>query len=222
MRSITETHDSCVYAAAADRSETLASGRHSFIRWRSHLSKVWRPTIARICSLGTLTSGHRHQRLLQLSPVPATPNVEQLSIGVGRRTLAISLAVLIPALLLFMLLSFGFDTQPDYREAPVSVVSLEVTEISEEAPEPSSAERERTEEQPVPPQPETEEPRSSEPAEPLPPQAAAPMAAPAIPPPSERPASPAPPRIGIRPPGRAVSGPPNLGLPPSPRATERV
>lgn len=120
-----------------------------------------------------------------------------------------------------MLLSFGSETQPDYREERVSVVSLEATEISEEAPQPSSAERERTEEQPVSPQPATEEPLPSEPAEPLPPQATEPKAAPTIATPAERPPSPAPPRIGIRPPGGQVYGPPNIGGSAS-RDTERV
>jgi protein TonB len=160
--------------------------------------------------------------LLQLSPVPATPYVEQLSIGAGRRALAISLAVLIPALLLLLLLAYGSETPPDYREERVSVVSLEATEISEDAPEPSSAERERAEEQPVPPQPTTDETPPSEPAEPLPPPVTVPKAAPAIAPPSERPPSPAPPRIGVRPPGGQVYGPPNIGGSSSSRDTERV
>lgn len=120
-----------------------------------------------------------------------------------------------------MLLTFGLDTPPDHREERVSVVSLEATEISKEAPEPSSAERERTEEQPAPQQPATEEPLPAEPAEPLPPQATEPKAAPTIATPAERPPSPAPPRIGIRPPGGQVYGPPNIGGSAS-RDTERV
>ncbi|WP_332819648.1 hypothetical protein [Sphingopyxis sp.] len=158
--------------------------------------------------------------MLQLSPVPATPYVEPLNIGLGRRTLAISLAVLIPGLLLLMLLTFGSETPPDYREARVSVVSLEATEISEEAPKPSSAER--TEEQPEPPQPAPEEPLPSKPAEPLPPPVAVSKAAPAIATPAERLPSPAPPRIGTRPPGGQVYGPPNIGGSSSSRDTERV
>ena len=158
--------------------------------------------------------------MLQLSPVPATPYVEQLSIGAGRRTLAISLAVLIPALLLLMLITFGSETQPDYREARVSVVSLEATEISEEAPEPSSAER--TEEQPVAPLQAPEEPLPSEPAEPLPPPAVVPKVAPTIPTPSERPPSPVTPPTATRPPGGRVYGPPNIGGSSASRDTERV
>lgn len=180
---------------------------------RPCLSKVRRAPIPRECSPGTLASGRRHQRLLQLSPVPATPYVEQLSIGVGRRALAISLAVLIPALLLLMLLSFGFEAQPDYRDEPISAVSLEASDITEDAPEPSSAERERTEEQTVSPQSATEEP--------LPPQAAEPKAAPTIATPAERPPSPVMPPNAMRPPGGQVYGPPDRGSAAS-RDTERV
>lgn len=166
-----------------------------------------------------MTSGRRHQRLLQLTPVPATPHVEPLSIGPGRRALAISLAVLIPALLLLMLLSFGAETPSDYREARVSVVSLEASEISEEAPEPSSAERQQTEEQPVSPQPAPVEPAPPEPAQPLPP----PPVTPIMPAPAERVPPPATPRIATRPPGAQVYGPPNTGGSSSAsRDTERV
>ncbi|WP_428628336.1 hypothetical protein [Sphingopyxis sp.] len=157
--------------------------------------------------------------MLPLSPVQATPYVEQLSIGAGRRTLAISLAVLIPALLLLLLLSFGAEKPPKFREERVSMVSLEANKASEKAPEPSSAEREQAEERPVPPQPAAEQPR---PPTPLPPQPAAPKAAPTAPTPSERPPSPANPPIAVRPPGGAVYGPPNIGGSPSSGDSERV
>lgn len=171
-------------------------------------------------TLGTSTSGRRHQRLLQLSPLPAISDVEPLSIGAGRRALAITLAILIPALLLLLLLTFGFDTSPDSRETPISVVSLEATEIAEEAPEPSKAEREPAE-QPAPEPPATEQPQPSEPAAPLPAPAAIPKAALPIPTPAEPQPTPAPPRIGVRPPGGQVYGPPNTGGSAS-RDTERV
>jgi len=158
--------------------------------------------------------------LLQLSPLPAISDVEPLSIGAGRRALAISLAVLIPALLLLLLLTFGFDTPPDNRETPISVVSLEATEIAEDAPEPSKAEREPAE-QPAPEPPATEQPQPSEPAAPLPAPAAIPKAALPIPTPAEPQPTPAPPRIGVRPPGGQVYGPPNTGGSAS-RDTERV
>lgn len=155
--------------------------------------------------------------MLQLSPVPATPYVEQLSIGAGRRTLAISLAILIPALLLLMLLSWGFEEQPDLRETPVSVVTLEATEISEEAPEPSRPEPARAEEQPMSPQPAPQEPPPSEPAQPNASQAAEPLPPPKIPTPA-----PAIPQSAPRPPAGPVYGPPNVGGSSSSRDTERV
>ena len=166
-----------------------------------------------------MTSGRHHQRLLQLSPVPATPYVEQLSIGPGRRTLAIGLAVLIPALLLFLLLAFGSEKQPDHVEERVSMVSLEATEISAEATKASSPEPERTEEKPAPPQPAPEKPL---PSEPLPPPVVQPKAAPTIAPPAERPPSPASPPNAVRPSGGPVYGPPNTGGSPASRDTERV
>lgn len=149
--------------------------------------------------------------------MPATPYVEQLNIGAGRRTLAISLAVLIPGLLLLLLLSFGLETEPDHRAERVSVVRLEAAEISEKAPEPSSTERERSEEQPA-----TEEPLPSDPVEPLLPPPTEPKAAPTMPAPQEPPPTPAIPRNAIRPPGGAVYGPPNIGGSSSSRDTERV
>lgn len=164
-----------------------------------------------------LTSGRRHQRLLQLSPVPAIPYVAQLSIGAGRRTLAISLAVLIPALLLLMLLSWGFEEQPDFSETPISVVTLEATEISDEPPEPSSPEPARAKEQPMSPQPAPQEPPPSAPAQPNAAQAAQPLPPPVIatPAPAASPSTP-------RPSGGRVYGPPNIGGSSSSRDTERV
>lgn len=158
--------------------------------------------------------------MLPLSPVPATPYVEQLSIGAGRRTLAISLALLIPALLMLLLITYGLETPPDDKKEYVSVVSLEATEIPSDAPEPSRAEQ--SEEQPVPPQETPEEPQPSEPAQPLPPPPIVPKAAPTIPAPSERPPSPAPTPTATRPPGGRVYGPPNIGGSPASRDTERV
>lgn len=118
-----------------------------------------------------------------------------------------------------MLLSFGAETPPDYREARVSVVSLEASEISQETPEPSSAERQQTEEQPVSPPPAPDEPAPPAPVQPLPP----PPATPIITAPAERPPPPATPRIATRPPGTQVYGPPNTGgSSAASRDTERV
>ena len=70
------------------------------------------------------TGGRRFQRLLplSLSPAtsPATPYAEQLSIGAGRRALSIGLAVLITAILLFLLLSFGLGSRPKVKEERVT------------------------------------------------------------------------------------------------------
>lgn len=137
----------------------------------------------------------------------------------GRRTLAISLAVLIPGLLLLMLLSWGSEKLPDYQETPISVVSIEATEVSQEAPEPSSPEREQAEEPSTSPEP--EEPQPPAPAAPPPPPAA-PKAAPTIPAPREQPPSPAPPQSAPRPSGGAVYGPPNTRGSSATRDSERV
>lgn len=155
---------------------------------------------------GTLTSGRRHQRLLQLSPAPATPYVEQLSIGAGRRTLAISLAVLITALLLFMLLSFGLGGRPESKEERVIVVSLEPAGAAEDA---NSAEPEPAQEKATSPQPEPEQAPPPEPAKPPPPLPAETQATPPIATPNERPRPPANPPNVVRPPGGPVYGPPD-------------
>ncbi len=136
----------------------------------------------------------------------------------GRRTLAISLAVLIPALLLLMLLSFGAEKPPEKTEEFVSVVSIQASEPAEETAEPSNPER--AEEPSTSPQPKPEEQLPPRPAEPLPPQAAEPKAAPTIPKPADQP--PAPARIGVRPPGGQVYGPPNTGASAASRDTARV
>lgn len=156
-------------------------------------------------------------KIAQLTLVPATPYVEQLSIGVGRRTLAITMAVLITALLLLMLLSFGPGRPPGHKEERVSVVSISAAEGAQDAPE-HSPEREPAKETPAPSQPAAEQPRPSQPAEPQPPPpVVSAMAAPDEPPPS-----PAIPRIGVRPPGGQVYGPPDTGGSSSSRDSVRV
>lgn len=164
---------------------------------------------------GAPTIRRHHQRLLQLSLVPATPYVEQLSIGPGRRALALSLAVLIPAFLLLLLLSFGPEPRPKFKGESVTVISVAATETAEEAPEAASAEPAQADErpEPTPPQPTTEQ------ARPMP--AAEPKAAPILPAPTAQPPSPAPPRIGVRLRGDQAHGPPNSGGSAS-RDTERV
>ena len=166
------------------------------------MSKVRPPTIPRQSSPGHLTSGRRHQRSLQLSPVPATPYFEQLSIGAGRRTLALSLAILITSFLLLMLLFFDAGKPPEKREERVIVVSLEPAGAAEKE---NSAEPEPAAEKATSPQPEPEQTPPAEPAKPPP----LPKATPPIATPSERPQPPAPPPKAVRPPGGPVYGPPD-------------
>lgn len=160
--------------------------------------------------------------MLPLSPVPPTPYFEQLNIGIGRRTLAIGLALLIEALLLIMLFSFEPEKPPEKRAQRVSVVRFETAAIAEEVPEPSRSERQQIEQQPAPSQPAPEEPRPSEPAEPRPPQAVAPTPAPIMPMPSAQPPSAVAPQNVVRPSAGPVYGPPNRGGSSAPRDTERV
>jgi protein TonB len=152
--------------------------------------------------------------LLKLSPVPATPYVEQLSIGAGRRALAISLALLITALLLLMLLGFGPEKPPHFKDERISVVSIDAERPAEKAAEPARREPERAKTRPLPqpPAPET------------PPQVTQPQAAPPPLPqlPQLPPLPPAAPAIGARPPGGKVYGPPDTGGSPSSRDSERV
>lgn len=122
--------------------------------------------------------------------------------------------MLIPAILLLMLLSFGVDPPPELREERVDVVSIEAAEIAEPAPAPSRDEQS----EPAAPLPETEAPPPA-PAPVLPPIVTQPRPTPSEPTPSEP--TPATPRIGVRPPGGAVYGPPNTRGSAS-RDTERV
>lgn len=148
------------------------------------------------------------KRYLPLTPVPATPPIEPLNIGAGRRALAISLAILIAALLLLMLLTFGSVGRPESKAERVTIVSLEAREIAEEAPEPSAAKADPSEKQPEPKPPSAETPPPV-PAEPQTPPAAPPPPAPPIPAPVERPPAPAIARPVMRPPGGGVYGPPD-------------
>jgi len=79
--------------------------------------------------------------LLQHRPVPATPFAERFRTDAGRRTLGISLALIIEALLLLALLSLGVDKPPKRDEKAITVVNLEISEVSEELLQPRSPER---------------------------------------------------------------------------------
>lgn len=151
-----------------------------------------------------------------MTSLPTTPYVQQLNIGVGRRALAISLAVSIAGLLLLLLLSWGAEKEPDKKEEFVSVVNLPASEISKDSPEPSSPEQNPAEKQTTSPQP---QPQPPQPSDPLPAQVAQPKATPPTPVPIPSPANPP---IGVRPPSGKVYGPPDRGGSSGSRDTERV
>ena len=166
--------------------------------------------------------------MLQPSPVPATPFVERFRSGAGRRTLGISFALLVEALLLLLLLTLSTEKQPGEEEGAITVVPLRAVEVSERAPESSSSEREpRAEERPVPQQPAREEPLPPRRAEPLPTQPV-PKAAPAAPAIVPAPSEPLQPTENPRtsnqpaPSPRPVYGPPDKGGSSAFRDTERV
>lgn len=161
--------------------------------------------------------------MLQPSPVPATSFVERLRTDAGRRTFGISLALLIEGLLLLLLLSLGSAEQPGVEERGITVVNVRADEVSEEAPEASSPEREqRAEERPateVPPLPQSAEP-PLRPAEskvvPIPPAI--------IPIPLEQPPPAAilPNPARPAPSSKSLYGPPDRGGSSASRDTERV
>jgi protein TonB len=164
--------------------------------------------------------------LLQPSPAPATPLLERLRSGAGRRTLAIGLALLIEGLLLLLLLSLNAEDPPGKRDKGITVVNVEAAKAPEEAPEP--ARPEPADERPEPQQPETEKLEPPQPAEPPLPQptpAQTMPAAPPIPPaPIQRPPSAELPRnpVPSAPAVRKVYGPPDKGGSPAFRDSERV
>ena len=158
--------------------------------------------------------------MLQPSPVPASPFVERLRTGAGRRTLAISLAALIEGLLLLLLLTLSSEEPSGKKEEGITVVNLSANDVSEEAPEPSDPEPEQpAAERPVPQRPATEEPLPPQPAEPK----APPIARAVMPAPHQQPPSAAIPSNSPRPApsGRPLYGPPDRGGSSS-RDTERV
>ena len=159
--------------------------------------------------------------------------IERLRSGAGRRTLAISLALLVELLLLLLLLTLSSERQRGKRDEGIKVVDLEAREISEEKPEDSSPEPEaRAEEQPLRDRPAPQEPLPQQRAEPLPTQPALARSVPTAPariavperppPPAEIPRSTAPPAPAPAPAPRRVYGPPDKGGSPAIRDSERV
>ena len=160
-------------------------------------------------------------RVLQPTPVRATSFAERLRTEGGRRTLGISLALLIEALLLLALLSLGAVDEPTEKRERETAVSLTPEPSPKEEPEPSSAEREEPSE--VPPEPERpvrEEVPPAPLAEPRPEPPPPPpiILKPQVPPPP----APAPPQPAAPAPApKRVYGPPDKRGP-AMRDTERV
>lgn len=164
--------------------------------------------------------------MLQQHSFPATPFAERFRTDAGRRTLGISLAILLEALLLLVLLSLGVEKPRSGEEKAITVVNLEINEVSKEVPErqsPESAEPAEQRAEPQRPNPDQQpsreppEPLTPGPAEPLPQQPAQPIQTPAPPaivpaPPEQRspaaiPTSPA----RTAPSGRPLYSPPDRG-----------
>ena len=117
--------------------------------------------------------------MLQPTFVPATPLIDRLRTGAGRRTLAIGLAALIEGLLLLLLLTLGAEKRPAEKQESITLLDLEADAVAEEAPESSSAQPEpQVEERPASQRPVTEQPSPSKLAEPLPLRPAEPNAVP--------------------------------------------
>lgn len=140
--------------------------------------------------------------LFQPRPVPAIPYVARLRSGAGRRALGLGLAVLIEALLVLGLLSLVSGRQAAVEKERPLEVSLDVREVSEEAPQARRPKPEqRAEARPETQPPQLEQPRPPQPAEPAP----APVAPAIIPMQWQLAPSTAPPRPG--PPARPAYGP---------------
>ena len=100
-------------------------------------------------------------------PVPATPFVERLRSGAGRRALGLGLAVVIEVLLVLMLLTMVQVSRSGVEKEPASMVVLNAREVSEEAPEARRPEPEqRAQARPEPQRPQPDQPRPPSPAPP--------------------------------------------------------
>jgi protein TonB len=155
--------------------------------------------------------------------------IERLRSGAGRRTFGIGAALLIEALLLFLLLSLGLEEPKGEREPSITLVDVRTPDAADEVSEPSSAEpASQSEQQPEPQRPPAEQPPLPRTAlgAPRPPAEAqpAPLPRPVLPEPEARspafelPASAAPPaaRSG------KVYGPVDSGGSRASRDSERV
>ncbi|HEY0627520.1 MAG TPA: hypothetical protein VGD10_12445 [Allosphingosinicella sp.] len=163
-------------------------------------------------------------RLLEPSRIPATPLVERLRSGAGRRALGVGLALLIEGLLLLVLLTLGVAEPPQDSSQRITVVNVNADNASEDTPAPASAEREQqSAERPVP--------QESAPEEPVPPQPIVPKTPPPLPaimpaplplPVPTQPATPSMRPVQPAPAKRAAYGPPDRGGSSASRDTERV
>ena len=160
---------------------------------------------------------------------PETPFLERLRTGADRRAFAIGAALLIEALLLFLLLSLGLEQPKGGREPSITVVNIRTPDVADEVSEPSSPESApRAEQRPEPQRPPAEQPPlpSPAPAAPRPPAQAqpAPLPRPVLPEPEARPpafelprsAAPSAPKSG------KVYGPADSGGSRASRDSERV
>ncbi|HEX8192282.1 MAG TPA: hypothetical protein VF552_05230 [Allosphingosinicella sp.] len=158
--------------------------------------------------------------MIQPAPVPATPLIDRLRAGAGRRTLGFALALLMELLLLLVLLSLNPGDQPGEEESRITVVNFDADQSAGQAPRLSTPEPEpRAPAQTAQQAPQPNEPVPDSPAQPAPPSPAQPAPAPAQPSPplpspnpvpsSRAPSAPTPPAAG-RPAGsaRPMYGPP--------------
>lgn len=153
----------------------------------------------------------------QPTTASATPLIDRLRAGAGRRTAGMGLALLMEVLLLLVLLSLGPGEPAGEKESRTTVVNFSAGKAAEAAPEPSNSEPEQqAAEQPTRERPPTEQALPLQQTEPLPPAPAQPpLPQPA---PSRPNAAPAPPAAAPAPAARAPAGafPPNSGRPAGP------
>lgn len=152
--------------------------------------------------------------MFQPRPVPATPFVERLRSGAGRRALGLGLAILIEVLLVLVLLTLVSERRVE-KERPTEVTFI-ASEVSEKAPETPRPEPQRRAEARA----ETQRPQPEQPRPPLPTEPAAAPVAPAIIP-MQFQLTPSAPHAQPAPPATPLYGPPDRRSPAF-RDTERV
>ena len=107
--------------------------------------------------------------MLQSTPVPDISWRERARSGAGRRAIGLGLALLLEALLIFLLLSLGSTAWQGDAAEDITFVNLEATEPSQEqAPEPEPERQPQAEQRPAPQRPEVAAPTPPSPLEPAP------------------------------------------------------